>query len=204
MYLGRRPGLWLACLLNTAGCTIQVLSTSANVLYIGRLLLGLANGFFVTYSNIYTAEAAPAHLRGITVALFAYWVNVGSIVGTVIDYYTKDRMDKLSYQIPLACLYIVPTGLFIALFFVPESPRWLLHHGKEPQAREALERLRGSDVDPTEIEIEWVEMVRGVEQEVLVSKNVEFLDMFRGLSNTKTRSLLLKAPPNTYIHIQGD
>jgi hypothetical protein len=94
-------------------------------------------------------------------------------------------MDKLSYQIPLACLYIVPTGLFIALFFVPESPRWLLHHGKESQAREALERLRGSDIDPTEIEIEWVEMVRGVEQEMLVSKNVEFLDMFRGLLNTK-------------------
>jgi MFS family permease len=152
---------------------------------VGRLLLGLANGFFVTHSNVYTAEAAPAHLRGVTVALFAYWVNVGSIIGTVLDYYAKDRMDKLSYQIPLACLYIVPTGLFIALFFVPESPRWLLHHGKESQAREALERLRGSDIDPTEIEIEWVEMVRGVEQEMLVSKNVEFLDMFRGLLNTK-------------------
>lgn len=165
------------------------MSTSANVLYIGRLLLGLANGFFVTHSNVYTAEVAPAHLRGLTVALFAYWVNVGSILGTVVDYYTKDRMDKLSYQIPLACLFIVPTCLFVALFFVPESPRWLLRHGKEPQAREALERLRGSELDPAEIEIEWVEMVRGVEQEMLISKSVGFLDMFRGWLDRKYKHL---------------
>ncbi|KAH8647097.1 general substrate transporter [Ilyonectria robusta] len=186
MFLGRRPALWLACILNAAACIIQIMSTSANVLYIGRLLLGFANGFFVTHSNVYTAEVAPAHLRGLTVALFAYWVNVGSILGTVVDYYTKDRMDKLSYQIPLSCLFIVPTFLFVALFFVPESPRWLLRHGKEPQAREALERLRGSELDPAEIEIEWVEMVRGVEQEMLVSKNVGFLDMFRGTDFRRT------------------
>lgn len=47
-------------------------TTSAGVLYFGRLLLGFANGFFVTFSNVYTAEAAPAHLRGVMVALFAY------------------------------------------------------------------------------------------------------------------------------------
>lgn len=188
-YLGRRHALWLACILNAAACIIQILSTSPNPLYIGRLLLGFANGFFVTHSNVYTAEVAPAHLRGLTVSLFAYWVNVGSILGTVIDYYMKDRMDKLSYRIPLASLFIVPTFLFIALFFVPESPRWLLHHGKEPQARKALERLRGADLDPAEIEAEWVEMLQGVEQEMRISKSLGFLDMFRGWLDTKSECL---------------
>jgi MFS family permease len=185
MVLGRRPALWLACILNAASCAIQLASTSPNSLYIGRILLGFANGFFVTHSNVYTAEAAPAHLRGVTVALFAYWVNFGSILGTVVDYCTKDRMDRLSYQIPLASLYIVPTFLSIALFFVPESPRWLLHHGKELQAREALERLRGSDIEQRDIEIEWAEMVAGVEQERLTAKSVGFLDMFRGMLDSK-------------------
>jgi MFS family permease len=180
-FLGRRSALWIASLLNAAACAVQITSTTPKVLYIGRILIGFANGFFVTFSNIYTAEVAPAHLRGITVALFAFWVNLGSIIGTVVDYYTKERMDKLSYQIPLICLYIVPTFLSVALFFVPESPRWLLHHGKEEQARRSLVRLRGSNADQTNLEIEWTEMVRGVSEEKETAKTVGFLDMFRGM-----------------------
>lgn len=132
-------------------------------------------------------------MRGVMVALFAYWVNIGSIVGAVVDNKTKERLDALSYRIPLACLYIVPTLLFVALFFVPESPRWLLHRGKEGEARRALEQLRGGSyatilaesgdegsVVPTLLDVEWVEMVKGVEEEKREQGSVSALDMFRG------------------------
>lgn len=121
--LGRKQGLWAACLINAVACAIQIATTNKGVLYFGRLLLGFANGFLVTFSNVYTSEASPAHLRGVMVALFAYWVNIGSIIGAVVDNYTKDRMDKSSYRIPIGCLYIVPAFLAVALWFVPESPR---------------------------------------------------------------------------------
>lgn len=199
-YLGRRAALWLACVVNAVTCAIQIGTTSPGVLYLGRLLLGFANGFLVTFSNIYTAEASPAHMRGVMVALFAYWVNIGSILGAAVDNKTKERLGPLSYQIPLACLYIVPALLFIALFFVPESPRWLLHRGKEKAARKALEQLRGSSYDtilaspggsdsdeigsvvPTLLELEWAEMVKGVEEEKREQGDVAALDMFRGAS----------------------
>lgn len=179
-YLGRRPALWLACLVNAIACAIQLGTTDKGVLYFGRLLLGFANGFFVTFSNVWTSEVAPAHLRGVMVALFAYWVNIGSILGSIVDNYTRTRLDKGSYRVPIACLYIVPAILSIALFFVPESPRWLLHRGKESQAREALERLRGNAVTPECIELEWIEMVRGVQEEQRTANTVAFLDMFKG------------------------
>lgn len=198
-YIGRRPALWLACLIDAG-------TTSIGILYFGRLLLGLANGFLVTFSNIYTAEAAPAHLRGVMVALFAYWVTIGSILGTTVDNYTQRRLDRLSYRIPLACLYIVPFLLFFVLFFVPESPRWLLHRGKEGEARRSLERLRGdifgnsslNGIDlnsyhenednriddnimaPSLLELEWAEMVKGVKEEKHEQESVSALDMFRG------------------------
>lgn len=203
-YLGRREALWLACVVNAVACGIQIGTSTPGVLYLGRLLLGFANGFLVTFSNIYTAEVAPAHMRGVMVALFAYWVNIGSILGAVVDNKTKERMDRLSYRIPLSCLYIVPALLFIALFFVPESPRWLLHRGKEQAARKALEKLRGksyatllaptsgrdsgdengsegsTSLTPTLLELEWAEMVKGVEEEKREQGSVAALDMFRG------------------------
>ncbi|KAJ5759214.1 hypothetical protein N7520_006370 [Penicillium odoratum] len=205
-YLGRRHALWLACVVNAVGVGIQIGTTSAGVLYFGRLLLGFANGFLVTFSNIYTSEVAPAHMRGIMVALFSYWVNIGSILGALVDNYTQKRLDRLSYQIPLACLYIVPTLLFVALFFVPESPRWLLHRGDEQAARKSLEILRGtassgsSDRDSGNdngssgsttmalsiLELEWAEMVKGVEEEKREEGNVAALDMFRGVDLRRT------------------
>jgi MFS family permease len=62
-YLGRKPALWLACLLCSAAVAVQIGTTTAAGLYVGRFLLGCANGFFVIFSTVYCSEAAPAHLR---------------------------------------------------------------------------------------------------------------------------------------------
>ncbi|PSN70692.1 maltose permease MAL61 [Corynespora cassiicola Philippines] len=177
-YLGRKAGLWIACAVNAIAVAIQISNTSTGALYAGRLLLGFANGWLVTFSNVYTAEAAPAHLREVMVALFAYYVSFGSILGSIIVNYTSTRTDLLSFRIPLACLYIVPAILTVGLFFVPESPRWLLHKGKQEEARKSLSALRSDHGEA--LELEWTEMVRGVEEEQRIAKETSFKDMFRG------------------------
>lgn len=149
-------------------------------MYIGRLILGLANGFLVTFSNIYTAEAAPAHLRAVMVALFSEWVNIGSIIGSAVTNRTKNFLTKSSYEIPLGTLFIVPTLLSIGLLFVPESPRYLLYRGDTEEARKALETLRGDSLLPEDLEVEWVEMAKGIEEEKRMSKKIGALDMFKG------------------------
>ncbi|KAL1964463.1 hypothetical protein VTN77DRAFT_6889 [Rasamsonia byssochlamydoides] len=185
-FLGRKYALWAACILNFVALAIQIATTDKGVLYFGRLLLGFSNGFLVTFSNVYTAEISPAHLRGVMVALFAYWVNIGAILGTVVDNYTQTLLNKNSYRIPIATLYIVPTILGIGLFFVPESPRWLLHRNREQEARRSLETLRADSLDPEFLELEWAEMVRGVEEEKKVAKSVSVWDMFRGADLRRT------------------
>ncbi|XTI89786.1 general substrate transporter [Cenococcum geophilum] len=185
-YFGRKSALWTACLLNAIACAIQIATTNAAVLYVGRLILGFANGFFVTFSNVYNAEASPAHLRGVMVPLFAYWVSIGGLIGAIVDNYTKSRMDKGSYRIPIACLYIIPALLSVLLFWVPESPRWLLYKGRDAEARRSLEALRQGAIKGEELELEWTEMIKGVEEEKRISKKLAFLDMFRGTDLRRT------------------
>ncbi|KAJ4372055.1 hypothetical protein N0V83_003828 [Neocucurbitaria cava] len=114
------------------------------------------------------------------VGLFSYYVNIGSIIGSVIDNYTKDRLSRLSYQIPLASMFIVPTLLAVSLCFVPESPRWLLHHDKTDEARASLVKLRSHSGDELELELEWAEMVRGVTEEKQVAQSATFMDLYKG------------------------
>ena len=185
-FFGRKPALWLACLLTAAGCAIQIATEDKGVVYLGRLVLGIGNGFLVTFSNIYTAEAAPAHLRAVMVALFSEWVNIGSIVGYVVTNAVRNRLDKASYQIPIGTLFIVPALLAVGLFFVPESPRYLMYKGREAEARAALASLRGTAIAREQIELEWVEMARGIDEEKRIARSVGPIDMYRGADLRRT------------------
>lgn len=190
-WFGRKHAIWFACVLNAIAAAVQMASTSKGAIYFGRLLLGIANGFLCTFSNIYTSEASPAHFRGVVVALFGFWVNFGSIIGSIINKFTKVRMDKSSYQIPLGSLYIVPAILAVALFFIPESPRFLLHKGKEAEAKKALINIRGTASSQEQIELEWSEMLRGLEEENKAKKSVAWVDMFRGMQSLLISFILL-------------
>ncbi|KAL2023354.1 hypothetical protein VTK56DRAFT_3092 [Thermocarpiscus australiensis] len=185
-FFGRKPALWLACLMTALGAAIQIGTSDRGVVYLGRLVLGIGNGFLVTFSNIYCAEAAPAHLRAVLVALFSEWVNIGSIIGAAVTNATSVALDKSSYQIPLGIQFVVPAVLSVGLVFVPESPRYLVNKGKVEQGRKALEVLRGDALQPEEFELEWVEMVKGIEEEKRLASSVGPLDMFRGSNLRRT------------------
>lgn len=185
-YLGRKPAVWFACVVSFVACAIQIGATTLGGLYVGRIVLGISNGFFITFSNVYTVEAAPPHLRGVIVSFFGLWVNIGSILGSVCDNYTKNHLDKLSYQIPLASLFAIPAVLSVLMFFVPESPRWLLVQNRPEQAKIALKKLRGNSLSPEMLDEEFVEMERGISEEQELASSSSVLDMFKGTNIRRT------------------
>lgn len=183
---GRKPAIWVAAAVSMVACGVQVGATNLAGLYAGRILLGLGNGFFILFSNTYTVEVAPATHRAILASFFGFWVNIGSILGAVTDNYTKTKTTRLSYQIPLASLFAIPFLLSIFMFFVPESPRWLLLHNKPDQARKSLESLRGNSLTPELLNEEFIEMQRGIEQEKELASSTSALDMFKGTDRRRT------------------
>lgn len=94
---------------------------------------------------------------------------------------TSKSFDRSSYQIPLGIQFIVPVLLSVGLFFVPESPRYLVNRGKLDQGRKALELLRSDSLNRKQLELEWIEMVKGIEEEKKLANSVGPLDMFRGI-----------------------
>ncbi|PGH01220.1 hypothetical protein AJ79_07991 [Helicocarpus griseus UAMH5409] len=185
-FFGRRPAIWLASLVSGVAAGIQVGTTSLAGLYAGRILMGASNGFFITFANTYTAEASPAHLRGVIVSFFGIWVNMGSLLGSIANNFSQKHVNKYSYQIPLATIFAIPLFLSIFVVFIPESPRWLLVQGRNEEARRALQRLRGDSLKPQYFEEEIVEMTRGIEREKELAESGAFLDMFRGTNLRRT------------------
>jgi hypothetical protein len=93
-----------------------------------------------------------------------------------VDWATAKRPDKSAYLIPLGLIYLVPSVLIVSMFFIPESPRWLILQGRYDEGVESLRWLRpkGSDV-----EAEAFEIRAAIEREKELSSGIGPLDMIK-------------------------
>lgn len=86
--------------------------------------------------------------------MVSFWIDYGTnnIGGT-----GKTQSDA-AWLLPI-CLQLIPgIALGIGLLFMPFSPRWLVHHGREAEARKVLSNLRGLAQDHPLIELEFLEI----------------------------------------------
>ncbi|KAI0832289.1 putative maltose permease [Hypoxylon sp. FL0890] len=173
-WIGRKLSLWLACVGVFVSTALMQATTNIGGLYAGRLIIGLANGILMTHSQLY--GIVPARYRGLGISFLSYWISFGSLVGTIVDNFAAKITNKDAYIIPLGIVHIVPGILFIGLFFIPESPRWLAAKGKFETAERALERLRPRG---WAVKQELEEMRTTLEAEAQLQKSIGYLDLFR-------------------------
>lgn len=131
----------------------------------------------------YQSEIVPAQVRGFIVGTYQLSLIMGGLVINAVCRGTSSLPDNRAWRIPLGLFYIVPSIVASLIWFIPESPRWLLKNGKADQARSSLTTLRQGTFTDEEIDHEFRELQYALETEVEKGK---FVEIFQGLNLKRT------------------
>ena len=156
---GRKRLLILSAVLFTVSSFATGLANTFSVFVAWRIVGGVAIGLASNLSPMYIAEIAPATIRGKLVSLNQLNIVIGIVLAQLVNWLVAQPVPPGATTLEIVnswngqhgwrwmfALTAVPSMLFlIGMFFVPESPRWLIKNGQREKAKSILTRLGGEE-----------------------------------------------------------
>jgi len=183
---GRKLVLITSSVIFVAGAVLMAVASNKELLMIGRLVVGVAIGYTSTTCPLYVAECAPANIRGKLITIYQMFITLGMCFAAVLDgIFSKDKEDGWRYMLGIGALPGII--MFIGLFFMPESPRYLVQKGKIAEAENVLRKLRGT----ASVEEELDAIINTCELNASHEKENVFKTIARFLKTSSTRRAVI-------------
>jgi len=168
--LGRRWALFIGDVVMLVGVALQTAAQNVGMFIGCRFLIGIGLSFACMAAPVLITELAfPTHRAPITSLYNSSWY-LGSIVAAWVTYGTFRIEGTWSWRIP-SVLQGIPSILQVVLVFliVPESPRWLIDHGREEEALRVITKYHcnGDESDPlAQFEYQEIREALRIEKEI--------------------------------------
>lgn len=169
---GRRKTILGASIIFVLGAAWSGLAPNPHMLIYARLFIGLAIGISSFSVPLYIAEISPNHIRGRLVSLFQLLITIGILVSYLSDEAFANNANPASWR-PMFYVGVIPgLILLIGMFFLPETPRWLMSKGREAESRRILNRIE----EPAEVENSMKDMKEEIEK---YKERPKFTEVFK-------------------------
>lgn len=131
---------------------------------VARLIGGIGVGVATVAAPIFIAEISPARSRGLLTGLFQFNIVFGLLIATISNYIIRANVEVEAWRWMLG-VEAIPALIYSAMCFtLPESPRWLINHGRRDEGKIILSQInpeQGAD----EIEAKAVEIEQAADKE---------------------------------------
>jgi len=162
---GRRPLLLCSSLVFTVGSVLMAVAGGTEAMLLARLVVGVGVGVFSHTVPLYIAECSPSKLRGSLCFLNDMMVTVGQVSAAVVSTALFAREVPGGWRWILGAGAVPSVLMCLGVFWMPESPRWLLSKGRTEEARAVTCMLRGVVVRASDVEREFRDTLAGANEE---------------------------------------
>lgn len=194
--LGRRTGTAIGCLFIIMGSLIQSFPPPSHpeAMYLaGRFFIG----FGANISNgccplLITEIAHPQHRGKVTTIYNTLWY-LGAIVAAWTTYGTLTTLTgDMQWRLPTGLQCLMPGIQLLVIYFIPESPRWLISKGKDEQALKILTKYHANGDESDEfVKWEFAEIRETLHLEKEASASSGWLELVRTPGNRKRCFLII-------------
>lgn len=148
---GRKKLLMMSAIFFIISALGSAFAIDVTTLVLARILGGLGIGFASALSVTYISECAPPAIRGRLGSLYQLFTIFGICATFYINYFvansgTHEWGLELGWRWMLGYGTIPGIIFLFLLFFIPESPRYLIQKGKDKEAFHILKRINGDEV----------------------------------------------------------
>ena len=159
-HLGRRKVILMSAVIFILGALFGS-SIARNIpwLICGRLMIGFGVGAASFATPLYISEIAPVNIRGKLVGFNQLAVTIGIVISYLVGYWLAHVTGGWRGMFAFAA--IPASVLGIGMYFMPDSPRWLMSRGLNDQAKKVLIKIRGT----TEVDQEMTRIDQGLKSQ---------------------------------------
>ncbi|KAG4419453.1 hypothetical protein IFR04_007410 [Cadophora malorum] len=154
---GRKVGMFIGATIIIMGVIIQgtVINTNNTGQFMGgRFFMGMGVSIIASAGPCYVVEISHPAYRGIVTGFYNVFWPVGALVASSACRGCLSLPGNASWIVPIWLQAMFPGVVFLAAWFLPESPRWLYTNGKQEQAKAFLTKYHGNGNPDSE----WVRL----------------------------------------------
>ncbi|WVR07897.1 hypothetical protein IAU60_004940 [Kwoniella sp. DSM 27419] len=157
---GRRKGMFAGGSVIILGMIIAATAKTVGQLVAARFVLGFGIAIMTVAAPAYSIEIAPPHWRGRCTGFYNCGWFGGSIPAAAVTYGCNNLDSNLSWQLPLILQAFACVIAMIGVWFIPESPRYLMANGREEEAVDFLVKYHGNGDRGSKLVILEIEEMR--------------------------------------------
>ncbi|KAF8600485.1 general substrate transporter [Ceratobasidium sp. AG-I] len=190
-HYGRRVGIGSGAVITLAGAIVQTLTRNLSTFVAARFLIGFGTTISMMAAPLLISELAyPTHRAPLTSLYNCLWFS-GSIVAGWSTFGTFRIPNDWSWRIPSALQGLSSIIQVIFVWFIPDSPRWLISVGRDQEARDVLKKWHaGGQENNGLVHFEYHEIKNAIVSEAQRDRST-WVDLFRTPGNRRRMRIIL-------------